>query len=493
MILMDVPQTTSSASGQAPGLSGRAAFAGMRVSVIGAARSGTAAAEVLANLGASVTLADRKGVDAVSGDRMRELASAGIRLVGDTFADAIPSGTGTVVTSPGVPLTAPLLEEAVRRAIPVWSEIELGYRIAEAPIAAVTGTNGKTTTTLLLAAMLNRAGFRAVAAGNVSADEVKRTLVEAAYRETAPGTVLTAEISSFQLEWTERFAPAVAILTNITPDHLNRHASFEEYAAAKARIFAVQTDAQWAILNSGNATVRDIGASGLTARIVWFGTQEPPVERCGRATIIDGVLTVQLTAQSSPVGVIGAADLPDTLPGVHSIENCLAAAAASLALGAPAGAIADAIRSFPGVPHRMEAVAEIRGVRYINNSMCTNVEAAVRSIAAVGRPAVVIAGGADKALDFAALGPAYRQHARHAVLIGHAADRIEAALRLAGFEDLSRAGSLEEAVVMACATAHAGDAVILSPGCASFDMFADFEARGEAFRRIVRRMEKDAT
>ncbi|HZO91048.1 MAG TPA: UDP-N-acetylmuramoyl-L-alanine--D-glutamate ligase [Chthonomonadaceae bacterium] len=545
-------------------------FCGKRISVIGAARSGVAAASVLTRLGAAVTLADSQPAEALGTARLAEIAATGARFVpGASVEDALPIGTELVVTSPGVPQTAPVLQEALQRGLPVWSEIELAYRLTAAPIVAITGTNGKTTTTLLIAAMLQASGKNALVAGNVSADEIKRTLVDAAYETrllpptalapvpspAAPGEgraeagslpslggkgdgglgptqgrresellrspspaawiarrraetlrpdpcsrgegdegdraresdpILVAEISSFQLEWVERFAPKVGVLTNVMPDHLNRHASLEEYARTKARLFAAQGPDDWAILNYDNPAARAIGLSDLPGRRCWFTRAACPPDDGPAAWVQDGLLQVRLESSGKPTAILPASALPPTLPGAHSVENVLAASAAALAMGADAGAIAEAVRGFGGVAHRMELVAEVGGVRYINNSMCTNVAAALASLEALDRPAVVIAGGVNKGLDFAPLAPALRARAKHLLLIGKAAEEMEAVLRAGGYEAISRAATLEEAVFRASQMASPGEAVILSPACASFDMFADFEARGAAFRQAVR-------
>ena len=462
----------------------------LQISVIGAARSGIAAARALVERGADVTLWDSKS-EADLGPSATESRATGARCVFGGAAEAAVTGvTDLLVTSPGVPREADVLRAAVARCIPIWSEIELASRLTTAPILAITGTNGKTTTTLLLAAMLRAGGCHAIECGNISADEIKRTLVDAA-REAQPASdILVAEISSFQLEWVEQFAPRVAILTNVTADHLNRHRTFEEYAGTKARIFAAQAADDWAVVGYDNAASRAVGEGALPARRVWFtiGGAPPDAEPC--AWVDAGTLVVRLVAGEPPVSLLLAADMPASLPGAHSIANVLAAGAAALARGVSAAAIAAAVREFGGVPHRMEWVGDVAGVRYINNTMCTNVAAAVCSLESMARPTIVIAGGADKALDFEPLVPALKAHARQLILIGSAADKMEAAFRSGGYTSISRADSLEAAVGAAAAAAREGDAVLLSPACASFDMFRDFEARGAAFRAAVRNLEE---
>lgn len=465
-------------------------FRDKRISVIGAARSGLAAARILTRLGAHVLLSDSQTAEKLGTARIAEIEATGARFaLGANTETALPAGTELVVTSPGVPKTAPVLQEAVRRGIPVWSEIELAYRLTAAPILAITGTNGKTTTTLLLGAILEAAGRNALVCGNVSADEIKKTLVEAAV-EAEQGAILVAEISSFQLEWVERFAPKVAILTNITPDHLNRHPSFEEYAQTKARLFAAQGPEDWAVLNYDNPVARAIGQSALPGRRCWFTRNPEPPDDGPAAWLQDGALAVRLEPKGPACAILPARDLPPTLPGAHSVENVLAASIAARAMGVEVETIAQAVRNFDGVAHRMERVAEINGVLYINNSMCTNVAAAVRSLEAMERPTIVIAGGADKGLDFAPLAPALRAKAKHLVLLGAAAAKMETTFRAGGYTDISRADTLQDAITQARARAVPGDAVLLAPACASFDMFTDFEARGVAFRDAVRALEE---
>jgi UDP-N-acetylmuramoylalanine--D-glutamate ligase len=466
-------------------------FKDKRISVIGAARSGMDAARILSRLGALVVLSDSQTPEQIGPERLALLHDLDVNFVLGANSDmALPPHTELVVTSPGVPKTAPVLQAARQRNIPVWSEIELAYRLTNAPIIAITGTNGKTTTTLLLAHILQTAGKNAVVAGNISADDIKRTLVEAAF-EADKDTILDAEISSFQLEWVEKFAPHVAILTNITPDHLNRHSGFEEYAQTKARLFAAQTADDWAILNYDNPASRRIGELDPPGRRAWFTRQATPPDAGDCAWVREGFLTLR-SGGGCPVALMPDTELPATLPGAHSVENVLAASLAAFVLGVPAETIAAAVRSFGGVAHRMEFVRDLDGVRYINNSMCTNVAAAVSSLLAMDRPTVVIMGGADKQLEYAPIASALHEKAKHVILIGQVADKMEAAFLAGGYKRISRATTLEDAVTQARSFADEGEAVLLLPACASFDMFRDFEARGVAFRQAVHALTSSA-
>ena len=463
-----------------------------QISVIGTGRSGMGAARVLARLGANVLLSDSQSAEVLGAERVAQLETLGVPFVlGADVETALPPGTWLVVTSPGVPRTAPVLQAALAQGLTIWSEIELAYRHTRAPIIAITGTNGKTTTTLLLAHILQTAGKKAVVAGNISADDIKQTLVEAAF-EADENTILVAEISSFQLEWVKVFRPYVAILTNITPDHLNRHADFEEYAQTKARIFAKQRRHDWAIVNRDNAAARAVGLEAARTgceNYVWFGHDAPDAGENG-AWVQDGFLTVRMGG-SDAIPILRVNQMPPALPGAHSVENALAASVAALALGVSADVIAHAIQTFGGVAHRMEWVRDVGGVRYINNSMCTNIAAAQSSLSAMDRPTVAIMGGADKNLEYAPLVPVLRQKAKHVVLIGQVADKMEAVFRQGGYDRISRANTLQDAVTQAQQIALSGEAVLLLPACASFDMFRDFEARGVAFRAAVNALPSD--
>jgi UDP-N-acetylmuramoylalanine--D-glutamate ligase len=470
-------------------------FRDRRVSVIGAARSGVSVARILTLLGAQILLSDSAALEKIGAERRAEIAATGAWFVAGADVDAaLPPDTELVITSPGVPRTAAVLREAVRRGIPIWSEVELAYRLAEAPLIAVTGTNGKTTTTMLIAAMLEQAKLSPIIAGNISADEIKRTLVDAAFSTSqfAPEEerhtgkpILVAEISSFQLEWVERFAPRVAVLTNITLDHLNRYDGFEDYAQTKARLFAAQGPDDWAVLNYDDPMTRLTGKSGLPGKRLWFTTQQKIDEKGPLAWVAKERVQVRLSGKGEPEFVLPCREFSPALPGRHSVENVLAAAAAALAMGAVPEAIAQAVRTFPGVAHRMEFVRNVVGVRYVNNSMCTNVAAAISSLKSLDRPGVIIMGGADKGLDFAPLVPALKKHARHVFLIGQAAEKMEEVFRAGGYHVLLHAETLEEAVLGASVVAKPFETVLLCPACASFDMFRDFEERGAAFRRAV--------
>ena len=428
-------------------------FEGLRVAIVGMARSGLAAAEVLAARGARVTLVDGKPAEelvaALAWAHEREIpALAGTQSVGDVEL---------VVTSPGVRWDAPILEDAHRRGIPVWGEIEAAYRIARAPIAAVTGTNGKTTTVLLLAAMLRELGIETWAAGNIAAGDLAMPLVRAA-QEAPPDAVIAAEISSFQLETICKFRPKVAAILNITPDHEDRQ-TWDEYVAAKGRIFENQQADDFAVLTRRVPFTSGKGAR-LRGQVIYFDEVDRPewLERLA-------------------------------LPGTHNQENALAAACMARALGASEAAIAAVATTWTGVVHRLEPAGDVDGVYYVNNSMCTNTAAFARSLEALPGPKIVLAGGVFKGTDPSPLAQAVAgEDIRRVILFGRSAPLLAEAMRVGGVANAERVETLQEALAWAHSLAQPGDTVVLNPGCASFDQFRDFEDRGETFKRLVREL-----
>lgn len=460
-------------------------YGGKSVAVIGMARTGLAVAEVMVDLGARVTLWDKKPeselVEAVEAARR-----LGVEVrAGENSVDLC--GVDLVVPSPGVPAGMPVFADAVERGIEVVSEIELAYRLSKAPIIAITGTNGKTTTTVLIGQMLLSDGRDTFIAGNVVAGDIRMPLILAAHR-AGPESVIVAEISTFQLEWISGFRPKVAALLNVTSDHMDRHASVEEYANLKARIFENQAEDDFSIVNADNAFT-----SSLKPKLGGRALEFSRTREVNEGGFVDGDELVIRIAGERHV-ICSRDDIP--LRGEHNVENVLAAGCAAIALGARPESILRAVRGFKPVEHRLEPVAVIDGVEYINNSMCTNVDAAVRSVEAIDEPQIVIAGGKDKGSDYAALGEAFARKAKHVVLIGADAGLIRDAAKNAGFTALTGAGSMCEAVEIARSLAEPGDVVVLTPGCASFDMFDSFEHRGRVFKEAIvecrRRSEQDA-
>jgi UDP-N-acetylmuramoylalanine--D-glutamate ligase len=407
--------------------------------VLGLARSGEAAALVLARRGVAVVGVDRdEGLD---GGRLRA-AGVEVRLGADADI-ALLEGVEVLVKSPGVRSDAPLVAEARVRGVPVWSEIELGVRLVAQPAVGVTGTNGKTTTTELLGAIFRAAGRPVAVCGNVG-----RALC-ALDGELSEGEAVVCELSSFQLEDVESLRCHVAVLLNLTPDHLDRHGDLDAYRDAKLRIFENQERDDVAVLPRG------FGPVAGRARRVEFAAHDPlPAE--------------------------------PLIPGEHNRENAAAAAAAARAAGIPEEPIAEALRTFPGVAHRLEPIRELRGVRFVNDSKATNPESAERALRAYPAGSLrVILGGSRKGSDFAALAAVARQQAVQATyVIGETAEEIAAALAAEGVPHVSCA-DLETAVRRSFADAKGGEVVLLSPACASYDQFRDFEHRGETFRALV--------
>jgi UDP-N-acetylmuramoylalanine--D-glutamate ligase len=412
---------------------------GWRVLVVGLMRSGNAAAEALLARGAQVAAYDRD--ESLDVGRLRGL---GVEVHLGHEEEQLLQGIDLVVTSPGVPGDAPLIAGAHARAIPVWSELELGARLLTNPLLAVTGTNGKTTTTALLGEIFGSAEVPVEVAGNIgrALSSLAGSVDEKAW--------IVCEVGVFQLDDAETFRPRIAVLLNLEPDHLDRYGTFEWYSDTKLRIFEQQTEDDTAIVPLG------FGAIPGGARRIEFSADDPlPAE--------------------------------PLIPGAHNRENAAAATAAARAAGIPDDAIARALRSFRGVEHRLEDVAEIDGVRYVNDSKATNAAAALRAVAALrDSPLHVILGGLGKNETYAALAAALGS-ADRTYLIGAAADEIAAALEAAGVPYV-QCGDLGTALTEAANAASAGEIVLLSPACASYDQFEDFEARGDEFKRLVKEL-----
>jgi UDP-N-acetylmuramoylalanine--D-glutamate ligase len=382
------------------------------------------------------------GVDRDEGIDAGRLRSAGVEVVLGAEEPALVDSMDLLVKSPGVPGESPLVSRARARGVPVWSEVELGARFLANPLIGVTGTNGKTTTAELLGAMFRAAGRAVEVAGNVGRP---LTVLDG---EAAEDAWVVCELSSFQLEDVQGLRPRIAVLLNLEPDHLDRHGTFDAYGAAKRRIFENQGGEDVAVVPRGFTAV-----PGDARRIEFSRDDELPAE--------------------------------PLLRGPHNRENAAAATAAARAAGIPDQAIAEALRTFKGVAHRLELVREVGGVTYVNDSKATNVAAALPALVAYeDEPVHLILGGSLKGEGFARLAEAIGSNARRAYLIGEAADEIAAALEAAGLA-YERSGELETAVRSASAAARPGDVVLLSPACASFDQFRDYEDRGERFRRLV--------
>lgn len=444
------------------------------VVVAGLGRSGAAAAALLAEKGASEIIVTDSRPAAALEQALAELKKYdGIRLVaGGNPPELITPAVGLVIKSPGVPRSLELFTRADSLEIPVLSEIELAYAFMRAPIIGVTGTNGKTTTTALIAAMLAEARFNgAMAAGNIGVPLCSAAAV------SSSGAV-AAELSSFQLADIRKFRPAVALFLNFAEDHLDYHGSLESYYRAKVRLFENQGAGDFAVLNRSDPAVARLRGS-VPGTVLWF--DRGPVE-CG-AGIERGRVTLFNEGRAA-ADLCAVAEI--ALPGEHNLENALAAAAAAWAAGASPEAVARVLRSFQALAHRLEPVAEIGGVLYVNDSKGTNPGAVIRALRSFpGKGKILLAGGRDKGSDFAELAAVIKEEVRLLLLYGESRGKLARAVEQAGFKEFVEVAGLEEAVTAARAEARPGEIVLLSPACTSWDMFADFEERGHYFKMLV--------
>jgi UDP-N-acetylmuramoylalanine--D-glutamate ligase len=452
-------------------------YRGKRVLVVGLARSGTAAAEVLARHGAQVVATDARSEIAFVPE-VQTLSDLGVELVLGEHPLSLLNGIDFIVVSPGVPDTIPLLAEADRRHIPVIGELELAGRLYRGPYVAITGSNGKTTTTSWVGRALREAGLPSVVAGNIGVP------LSRAVADLAPGTWVVAEVSSFQLVRTERFHPRISAVLNLSEDHLDRHGSFAAYRAAKARVFANQGPEDFLVLNADDGPTRSL-ADLAKSRVLFFSRRQPLSEG---AWVEEGRLVLgwqgkrEILCRVEELGI----------PGVHNLENALATALLACAAGAEITTITHVLKSFTGVEHRCEYVATIEGVRYVNDSKGTNPDAAIKALEAFPPPIVLIAGGRDKGTDLAGLVEVIKARCRAVVLLGEAVPKFRQALRAGGFTAVHEVESLNAAVRLARTLARPGDTVLLSPACASFDMFANYEERGRAFKAAVAELGRES-
>jgi len=443
---------------------------GKKVLVVGLGKSGLAAALFLRRRGAQVTVSDVRSAEALAKD-IPALLDEGIMVEARGHGLLTFRRQDLIVVSPGVPLDTPELAQAKAFGRPVIGELELAARFLQGKILAITGSNGKTTTTSLLGDILQQAGFPTLVGGNIGTPVI--SLIE----ESTPETWSVLEVSSFQLESTEQFHPAIAVILNITPDHLDRHGTFENYALAKERIFAAQTAEDHVILNADN--VRAAAAAGRSNAPVSFFSLERPVPM---GAWVDAGHVVYRAAPDGPVeSIVPLHNIP--LKGEHNVENVLAAVCAGRLAGAAPAAIRNAIEKFKAVEHRLEFVATINGVEFYNDSKATNVDATMKAVAAFSAPIHLILGGKDKNSDYTLLSPLLRQHVRAVYTVGTAAAKIESHLR--GVVSLHSCETLDKAVSAAASAAHPGDVVLLAPACSSFDQFESYEHRGRVFKELV--------
>ena len=450
---------------------------GKKVLVLGMARSGIAAAKLLLMRGAEVYICDSKDEAEFKG-ALDELKADGAKFcLGEKHPENLLEGMDALIVSPGIPVDHPAVARAKTLGVEVMGEVEYAYRESTGLLLAVTGTNGKTTTVSLLGEIFKNAGRRTFVVGNIG------TPYSGAVAEMKHGDVTVCEISSFMMETSKEFHPAVCAVLNISEDHLNRHGTMEKYIALKERIFENCGDGDYVVLNYDDPITRDM-ANRAHCKVAWFSSRNPVPFG---AFVQDGMIVYGTPSSNKPV----CAAHEVYIPGEHNLKNALAATAMAMAAGIPAPVIRHSLRTFKGVEHRIEFVRELDGVRFINDSKGTNVDSTIQAVRAMDRPTVLILGGYDKHTDFTPLcKEILKCPIAHIVLIGATAKQCEETLEKVGYHAWEHAGyDFKKAVERAFELAEEGGNVLLSPSCASFDMFSDYEARGRIFKDIVNALE----
>ncbi|HEY4905486.1 MAG TPA: UDP-N-acetylmuramoyl-L-alanine--D-glutamate ligase [Candidatus Sulfotelmatobacter sp.] len=449
---------------------------GKRVLVVGLGKSGVASALFLKAQGARVTVSDTKSGDELHNE-IPVLLDHGITVETGGHGERTFRGQDLIVVSPGVPVDAPALVQARSQGEAVIGEIELAARFLPGPIVAITGSNGKTTTTALIGEIMTAASFPTLVGGNIGTPAISLA------GQAKPETVIVLEVSSFQLETIETFRPKIAIVLNITPDHLDRHGTFDAYVDAKARIFENQGSGDFAVLNADDPTCAAMAAR-TKAQVFWFSRQKE-VHR--GAWVRDGNILFRDASKRSEVMLVS--EIP--LKGAHNLENVLAAVCAGALMGCAPEKIRQAVRDFKAVEHRLEFVATVRGVDYYNDSKATNVDATIKALESFSAGVHLILGGKDKGSDYSLLNDLLRQRVKCVYTIGAAAAKIESQIVSSkdGGPEVVPAETLENAIRKANAAAQPGDVVLLAPACASFDQFKNYEHRGQMFKEIVRSLE----
>ena len=446
-------------------------YNGKKALVCGMARSGIAAAKLLKRLGAEVTLQDMKKREDIAADVLN-LENEGIVLYTGANPDDIACAQDIIVLSPGIPCDLPFITAAEAAGVSVISEVELAYTLTECPITAITGTNGKTTTTTLTGEIMKAVYAGTAVVGNIGipySEEVKR-LTEKDW--------VVAEISSFQMEKAQEFHPHISAVLNITPDHLNRHKTMEVYIAMKEKVFAKQTAEDFCILNHGDEACRKM-EDKTAAKVFFFSSSEKLEE----GIYLDGE-NIEVRWNDINETLINVNDLQ--ILGVHNHENVMAAAAAAICANIPLDTIRGVLKAFAGVEHRIEYVATVDGVDYYNDSKGTNVDASIRAVLAMKKPIVLIGGGYDKGGSFDEWTKLFPGRVKHLVLIGVTAPQVRASAEKFGFTAISDCETFKEAVDLCREKAEDGDCVLLSPACASWGMFDNYEQRGDLFKEQVR-------
>ena len=440
-----------------------------KVLVVGAARSGIAAAEFLKKKGAAVTLTDAKSKAQLS-EAAGKLAAQGIELALEGQYPE-PMRYHFLVVSPGVPLTVSVVQKAYQANVPVIGELELAFRFAEAPIVAITGTNGKTTTTSLVGQIFRDAGVNTLVAGNIGLPLIS------AVEEYSEDDIIAAEVSSFQLETTQTFRPKVAAVLNVTPDHLDRHGSMDNYIQAKSMIFANQMPFDYTVLNYDDPQTALLSKQTM-GQVIFFSRKHILDQG---VFIQNGEIVVKLDGVTTKILPVEKLNIP----GGHNLENALAAVACTFPLGVSAESLADTLSAFQGVRHRLETVAVINGVRYVNDSKGTNPDASIKALEAFEQPIILIAGGLNKGSDFHEFAKVIKEKVRVLILLGKHRHEIREAAEAVGYQNIFDVKDYHEAVELASQMAKPNEVVLLSPACASWDMFKSYEERGDLFRELV--------
>lgn len=447
-----------------------------KVLILGAGRSGVGSAELLLKHDADIVLLDAN--ESLDIPALLERFDISVRervRVARELDSELMDWAELAVLSPGIPIDHEWVVALEQAGIPVWGEIELGFRYSRGDVLAITGTNGKTTTTTLLGEIMRAAGRETFVVGNIG--KAYTHIAD----ETTDDSVIVAEISSFQLESAPSFKPAVSAILNVTPDHLNRHYTMDNYAAVKGRIAANQTESEYCVLNYEDDRLRSF-AETVQAQVVWFSSER--VLKSG-IWLEDGVITYRIGDANGTICHVSEMQIL----GVHNYENAMAACAMALAYGVDEKVIAQSLKDFAGVEHRIEFVCERDGVAYYNDSKGTNPDAAIRGIRAMERPTWLIGGGYDKGSDYKPWIEAFDGKVRGFVLIGATREAIRDDAIACGFDEdkIVLKDSFEEAVGYCMEQAVSGEAVLLSPACASWGMFKDYEERGDVFKELVRR------
>jgi UDP-N-acetylmuramoylalanine--D-glutamate ligase len=439
-----------------------------RVLVVGLGRSGAAAALFLQDRGARVTVSDTKSETQLQKE-ISALLDRGISLETGRHSERTFRDQDLIIVSPGVPADQPQLQHARAMGIPVIGEVELAYRFLQGKVIAITGSNGKTTTTTLIGEILSKSGRKTLVGGNIG------TPVISLVGQSSPEHLLVLEISSFQLETIEQFRPWIASILNITPDHLDRHRTFQAYVDAKARIFENQQADDFAVLNADDPTCVEL-KNKSKGTVYWFGRKEQ-VE--SGACVSGEEIVFRSSGRDTSVLPINEIQLK----GAHNLENVLAAVCVAMLAGCEPQQVRAAVAQFGGVEHRLEPVATVNGVAYFNDSKATNVDATIKALESFAGNIHIILGGKDKGSDYTVLAPLLRERAKGAYLIGAAAEKI--ASQIQGSTRIIQSGTLDRAVRQASEAAVYGDIVLLAPACASFDQFENYEQRGRVFKDLV--------